>query len=152
MESPPSVTWGRAMPWWQGAHLTWFKLCLCSENDPNLIFCKDENMRHAVHFVFIIGKVTAYEARARTWFSQRIVGKFIFIATSWMALAPIHFLIKWSVKLNSPPSSAEVENAFSSNSEGDADQFLWCKFYYEQSFSCPHFLYNCMLFPRTAHF
>jgi hypothetical protein len=21
--SPPSVTWGRAMPWWQGTHLTW---------------------------------------------------------------------------------------------------------------------------------
>jgi hypothetical protein len=22
-ESPPSATWGRAMPWWQGTHLTW---------------------------------------------------------------------------------------------------------------------------------
>jgi hypothetical protein len=21
--SPPSATWGRAMPWWQGTHLTW---------------------------------------------------------------------------------------------------------------------------------
>jgi hypothetical protein len=21
--SPPSVTWGRAIPWWQGTHLTW---------------------------------------------------------------------------------------------------------------------------------
>jgi hypothetical protein len=21
---PPSATWGRAMPWWQGTHLTWF--------------------------------------------------------------------------------------------------------------------------------
>jgi hypothetical protein len=21
--SPPSTTWGRAMPWWQGTHLTW---------------------------------------------------------------------------------------------------------------------------------
>jgi hypothetical protein len=21
-ESPPSATWGRAMPWWQGTHLT----------------------------------------------------------------------------------------------------------------------------------
>jgi hypothetical protein len=23
--SPPSATWGRAMPWWQGTHLTWHK-------------------------------------------------------------------------------------------------------------------------------
>jgi hypothetical protein len=22
-ESPPSATWGRTMPWWQGTHLTW---------------------------------------------------------------------------------------------------------------------------------
>jgi hypothetical protein len=22
-ESPPSATWGGAMPWWQGTHLTW---------------------------------------------------------------------------------------------------------------------------------
>jgi hypothetical protein len=21
--SPPSATWGRAMPWWQGTHITW---------------------------------------------------------------------------------------------------------------------------------
>jgi hypothetical protein len=28
--SPPSATWGRAKPWWQGTHLTW-KLRTCSE-------------------------------------------------------------------------------------------------------------------------
>jgi hypothetical protein len=21
--SPPSTTWGRAMPWWQGTHIKW---------------------------------------------------------------------------------------------------------------------------------
>jgi hypothetical protein len=21
--SPPTATWGRVMPWWQGTHLTW---------------------------------------------------------------------------------------------------------------------------------
>jgi hypothetical protein len=40
--SPPSATWGRAMPWWQGAHLTWktgdigVKLQIC--NFLSLIF------------------------------------------------------------------------------------------------------------------
>jgi hypothetical protein len=24
--SPPSATWGRAMPWWQGTHLTWTRI------------------------------------------------------------------------------------------------------------------------------
>jgi hypothetical protein len=27
--SPPSATWGRAMPWWQGTHITWQS---CSTN------------------------------------------------------------------------------------------------------------------------
>jgi hypothetical protein len=26
--SPPSATWGRAMPWWQGTHLTWIKVVM----------------------------------------------------------------------------------------------------------------------------
>jgi hypothetical protein len=26
--SPPSATWGRAMPWWQGTHLTWTELTI----------------------------------------------------------------------------------------------------------------------------
>jgi hypothetical protein len=25
---PPSATWGRAMPWWQGTHLTWKNKCI----------------------------------------------------------------------------------------------------------------------------
>jgi hypothetical protein len=29
--SPPSATWGRAMLWWQGTHLTWISLCLRSK-------------------------------------------------------------------------------------------------------------------------
>jgi hypothetical protein len=28
--SLPSATWGRAMPWWQGTHLTWKQLMLLS--------------------------------------------------------------------------------------------------------------------------
>jgi hypothetical protein len=30
--SPPSATWGRAMPWWQGTHLTWRGTLHCFEN------------------------------------------------------------------------------------------------------------------------
>jgi hypothetical protein len=74
--------------------------------------------------VFIIRKVTEYDARARASFSQGTHGKFIFIATSRMALTPIRFLIKWGMKLKSPPSSAEVENALRSDSEGHKDHFL----------------------------
>jgi hypothetical protein len=30
--SPPSATWGRAMPWWQGNHLTWEEITTRWEN------------------------------------------------------------------------------------------------------------------------
>jgi hypothetical protein len=35
--SPPSATWGRAMPWWQGTHLTWKKTIILSQNSKNLL-------------------------------------------------------------------------------------------------------------------
>jgi hypothetical protein len=32
--SSPSATWGRAMPWWQGTHLTWYNAMFSLENQP----------------------------------------------------------------------------------------------------------------------
>jgi hypothetical protein len=38
-ESPPSATWGRAMPWWQGTHLTWSEIYIFQKyNNLNIHF------------------------------------------------------------------------------------------------------------------
>jgi hypothetical protein len=31
--TPPRLNWGRAMPWWQGTHLTWFLKIFCVKNE-----------------------------------------------------------------------------------------------------------------------
>jgi hypothetical protein len=52
---PPSAPWGRAMPWWQGTHLTWHVLCLLVQNIVNIfkivyeLYCILQNIRTYVY-------------------------------------------------------------------------------------------------------
>jgi hypothetical protein len=39
--SPPSATWGRAMPWWQGTHLTWI-FCIHIWKILKFIYCSSK--------------------------------------------------------------------------------------------------------------
>jgi hypothetical protein len=63
--SPPSATWGRAMPWWQGTHLTWTLLLV------PFIISEDILLRLRAVTTFTFGRgynVKSFEA----WFKTSV--------------------------------------------------------------------------------